>query len=225
MSGLDAHQRLRLALDKTKALADRISDLIVLSEHNRLIVYSPTLTGQIPRSFAANAFNSLQQSMLRMELVQICTFWDRPDATLHHNSVLTVHALIDDDEVIETHLRAIQSDWPFGNAQVDDARRSLTELRRQIAEVASSPILSRVRNVRDKHLAHALDKTRAEQRGVVEPAKYGDEKVLLEKTEQVVEALYLWLNGTNFDLAHNRSMHRRHVEELWTNCTFSIPGR
>lgn len=225
ISGLDALERLRLAKSKTKALADRVVDLIVLSEHNRVIAYSDTFAGQIPRSFAANAFNALRRSTLRMELIQICTFWDKPDETLSHNSVPTIHLLIDDDDVIEAHLRDIQSDWPFGDAQVEDARRYLAGLRHQIAKIVSSPILARVKNLRDKHLAHSLDKTKAERRGIVEPAKFGDEGVLVEQTEQVVEALHLWLNGSDFDLAQSRSMHRRHVEELWSNCIFSVPQR
>jgi hypothetical protein len=52
--------------------------------------------------------------------------------------------------------------------------------------------------------------------------KYGDEKALLSTTTTVMESLYLWLTGTNFDLQENRSLKRKQAEDLWNNCTFTI---
>ena len=67
-----------------------------------------------------------------------------------------------------------------------------------------------------------MEKTIAETRAAVAPMKYGDEKALLSTTTTVMESLYLWLTGTNFDLQENRSLKRKQAEDLWNNCTFTI---
>ena len=85
---------------KIKHVVDRISGLLALAESNALIVYSPLLSGQIPASTAGHAFNVFQRAMHGFEIVQLCALWDRADPTLAHNSIPTVHALIDHDDVI-----------------------------------------------------------------------------------------------------------------------------
>gem|GEM_PF-2012890 len=251
---MDAPARVELAKVKITNVVERISALLALAEHNALIVYSPLLAGQIPASTAGHAFNVFQKAMHNHEIVQLCALWDKPDATLAHNSIPTVHALIDDDAVIEELLAEVRGFWPSiptqvvkvegsriddeeieailadynrrtGEEEADKARIDLARLRSEIPATISSPMFVSVKNMRDRYLAHALDGTRAEKRGEVVPMKYGDERKLLEITTDAIETLYLWVKGTHFDLDDNRKLQARYAQALWGNCRFEIEPR
>jgi hypothetical protein len=227
---------------KIKNVVDRISGLLALAESNALIVYSPLLSGQIPASTAGHAFNVFQRAMHGFEIVQLCALWDRADPTLAHNSIPTVHALIDHDDVIALLVEDVRDFWPDDpasaaaealasynsstrEAEARKAMDALTELRRLVPATLSSALLLSVRNARDRDLAHALELTRAEERAPVAPMKYGDEQELLKITTRVMEDLYLWITGTNFDLAENRRLQRKRAEALWKHCVFQIDPR
>ena len=76
--------------------------------------------------------------------------------------------------------------------------RRLEDTIKAARETAAFPRLRSVRNLRDK-LAHRLKKTRAEKGpSTVNQAKYGDEKVLLQETINIVNGLHLSINGTNW---------------------------
>jgi hypothetical protein len=46
----------------------------------RFVLYSDTLSSQIPTSFAANAFNVFQRGMHQFEIVRLCALWDSWDS-------------------------------------------------------------------------------------------------------------------------------------------------
>lgn len=251
---MDAKTRVDLARVKIKNVVDRISALLLISEQNALIVYSPLLAGQIPASRAGHAFNSFQHAMHGYEIVQLCALWDKPDHTLAHNSIPTVHALIDDDNVIDALVSDVSAHWcqrgarvykdaeklvdeQTAGAMIEDfnrrqgdkeaakAKDELSRMREKIPEIVASTTLMSVKNMRDRFLAHALEETFAEKRGQVAPMKYGDERKLLEFTTDAIETLYLWVTGTNFDLAENRRLQAKYARALWENCSFDIDDR
>ena len=76
-------------------------------------------------------------------------------------------------------------------------------------------------NVRHKHLAHSLSKTKLERKRVA-PMKYGHERKLLSKTLPIVEALHCWIKGTSFRFADSQKNARNYAEALWKHCTFDI---
>ena len=49
-----------------------------MHELNAVVIYSQKLSEQIPRSYAAHAFNQFQRSMHLFELVRLCAMWDGP---------------------------------------------------------------------------------------------------------------------------------------------------
>ena len=75
---LSVSERIARARAKMEKVLDHFINLVALHENNELIVFSPTLAGQIPRSYAANAFNVFQHVMHDFELVRLCALWDRP---------------------------------------------------------------------------------------------------------------------------------------------------
>jgi hypothetical protein len=166
------------------------------------VLYTPTLSRQVPTSFAANAFNVFQQGMHQIEIVRLCALWDR--AETEKENVPTIIELIDHPDVIEALAQETASYWAgtsgsvinpssdpelraleaealqsaneqFGEEQAQEAR---DELRQAIADsrtLLASPKHASIMNLRDKHLAHSLSNTRREKAGPVPPVKYGDE--------------------------------------------------
>ena len=92
-------ERIRLAKAKMTKVIDHFLYVIELHANNSFVVFSPVLASQIPRSYAANAFNVFQRSMHQIEIVRLCAIWDGID--LDKENIPTVVALIDDDEIIE----------------------------------------------------------------------------------------------------------------------------
>jgi hypothetical protein len=82
-----------------KKLIDHFLYVVELHANNSFVVFSPALASQIPRSYAANAFNVFQRSMYQIEIVRLCALWDGVD--LDKENIPTVVKLIDDDEIIE----------------------------------------------------------------------------------------------------------------------------
>jgi hypothetical protein len=76
-------------------------------------------------------------------------------------------------------------------------------------------------NIRHKHLAHSLTKTKLEKRRIAH-MKYGDERKLLSKSLPIVEALHRWINGKGFSFANSQDIARNKAEALWKRCTFDI---
>ena len=97
ISNLPISERVQLAEKKTRRIVKELRWLIDLHENNALVSYSPVLADQIPRSFAAKAFNVVQTSMLHFEIVRLCTLWDRCD--VEKFSIPTVVELVDDAEL------------------------------------------------------------------------------------------------------------------------------
>lgn len=231
--------RVELAKVKIANVVNRISGLLAVAEQNALIVYSPLLSGQIPPSTAGHAFNAFQKAMHSYEIIQLSALWDKPDGSLAHNSIPIVHALVDDDAVIEQVVENVRRFWPSlpaddalaeyhrqtGDEEAGKALAALTQLRGEIPVILTSSLYVSVKNMRDRYLAHALDETRAEKRGQVAPMKYGDEQLLLKHTTDIIEILYLWMTGTHFDLAGNRQLQAKYALALWSKCRFDIAPR
>ena len=222
---LSKPDRIRLAKAKMKKVLDHFLYVIELHSNNSFVVFSPVLTSQIPRSYAANAFNVFQRSMYQIEIVRLCAIWDSVD--LEKVNIPTVIALIDDAEIIETLVDETRSqhqdrrDQQFAEERASLARAGLLKVIADARIVLSSTGLAAIMNVRDKHLAHSLETTRREKNGPVQPMKYGDETKLLDASTPILEHLYCWVNGTHFSIEDSQKIDQKNAEALWTGCKFT----
>jgi hypothetical protein len=241
-------ERIRIAKEKTQRVVDHLHYLLELHENNAIVLYSSTLSRQIPTSFAANAFNVFQQGMHQFEIVRLCALWDGVD--LEKENVPIVIELIDHADVIEALAEEIvsqhrdvpvyiaptddperdkliaeaaqRSEEQFGQAQAQKARQDLDKAIKNSRTILASAKHASIMNLRDKHLAHSLSNTRWEKAGPVPQVRYGDERDMLNDTLPIVEALYCWVNGTHLSFEVSRSIDRRNAEALWNKCTFNI---
>jgi hypothetical protein len=242
-------QRIEFAKARIKRVVDHLLYSIEIHANNSFIVYSPTLSSQIPRSYAASAFNVFQRSIYQFEIVRLCSLWDR--AEFEKENIPTVVEMIDDDAIIEMladearlpwdgngfglmnpssdpELRElekqalIETDKQFGLQQAQRARVGLREVITEVRATLASPQLRSVMNIRDKHLAHNLTETRREQHQPIAPIESGYETELLERSIPIVERLYLWVNGTSFSIKDSQNIDQENAEALWSGCEFSV---
>src|SRR5262245_63755995 len=94
-------ERVEAAKQKTERVVDHLLQLIALHENNAIVVHSDALALQIPRSYAANAFNIFQQSLYRFEIVRLCALCDRAWPDLSLESIPTIVELIAYANVID----------------------------------------------------------------------------------------------------------------------------
>jgi AbiU2 len=240
---MSVENRIKAAKEKTKRVLDHLLYLLELHENNAIIFYSPTLSSQIPTSYAANAFNVIQRGLHQFEIVRLCTLWDR--AELNRENIPTIIALINHPDVIEALAQETLSQWSSSGAHIaeedpelraylerrdkqlgeEQAEKARVELRKAFDDAGAmrqSPKLTGIMNLRDKHLAHSLSQTYREQKGPIEPMRHGDERDVLEKTLPLVEALYCWVNCCSFSLEDSRNIHRKNAKALWMHCRFEI---
>jgi hypothetical protein len=242
-------ERIQAAKVKTDRVVDHLLYLLALHENNAIIVYSDTLSSQIKRSFAANAFNAFQGGLHQFEIVRLCALWDRAGAD--KENIPTIIELIKPPVVIEAFAQEMLRHWSgiggdIMNASEDhelsalanaalqrrneelgqrEAQRARDELRQAITEVCrilDLPKLTSIMNLRHKHLAHSLTETNLEKAGPVAPVKYGDERALLFETLPIVQTLHRWINGKDFSFANSQEIARNNAEALWKRCTFDI---
>ncbi len=102
-------ERVKTAKEKTERVVDHLLYLLALHENNAIVLYSPTLSSQIPTSYAANAFNVFQRALHQFEILRLCALWDR--AELDKESIPTIIELIDHNDVIESLVQETASHW------------------------------------------------------------------------------------------------------------------
>jgi len=183
-------ERVRIAKEKTRRVVDHLHYLLELHENNAIVLYTPTLSQQIPESFAANAFNVFQQGMHQFEIVRLCALWD--SVKREKENIPTIIELIDHPDVIEAlaqetasyhqsvggevlnpspdpELRALEaqafqrSNQEFGQQQAQKARAELRKAIDDSRAIIASTRLASIMNLRDKHLAHSLSETWSEK--------------------------------------------------------------
>lgn len=250
--GLTTDQRVERAKAFTNRLIDHTRELIAAAENNAVVLYSDLLSAQIPKSYAANAFNEMRRSMQFYHLVRLCAVWDK--AKSGRESIPTVVALLADSQVrnrlaeetydyhasqaeplsptptndpVEADL--LSAHWKSycvrrAEEERDRVRRWLSFTTRIAPRVEARFLTNNLRPLRDGYLAHNLDPSAD---GVRSPAKlhYGDEAKLLSITVRVVDRLHLAINGTCFDWEAVRMHSKRNANEFWSSISFTASSR
>jgi AbiU2 len=117
--------RVQAAKVKTERVVDHLLYLLALHESNAIIVYSDTLSSQIRRSLAANAFNVFQGGLHQFEIVRLCALWDRagPD----RESIPTIIELIDLPDSIESLAQETLAHWSGIGGDIMDSSDEMTK--------------------------------------------------------------------------------------------------
>jgi hypothetical protein len=251
VADLSTEERIKRAQSKTQTLVDNAIHLLGLHEANRIIVYSPTLAAQIPKSYAANAFNLFQDASIRFEIVRLCAVLENCRSNdLDMISIPAVIQLIDDDAVLTALEEKELSHWSgvgarvygqgedeetqrviseaihasniaFGKKQGAKTRMRLSSAIRWMKSLETSSRLKSVRNLRNKHIAHTLEQTSSEKTEPIKMMVYADERRLLWKAITIIGALHLGVNGTSFSWGESVKIARKNASLLWNGCRFT----
>lgn len=245
-SGLTTADRVDRAKEKTSKLVDNMRHWIALREC-RLGLFQAKVHLQIPRSYAANAFNLMTEALFRSEVVRLCTFWDKP--SLDRESIPTVIALVADKEVRRMLAREAYDAFAQSEPSIlGDHGAEETKVLQQIlaadakdqgryecksclsnlqsAKLKASGVLDSAEfrgllAIRDHQIAHSLKPSQTAS-DVMKDVRYGHEAVILDKTLAIVQSLHLAINSGNFDFEERKSYAARDAAELWANCSFSF---
>lgn len=247
---LSDEQRIERAKDLTNKLVDHARGLLAAAENNAVVLYSNTLSSQIPRSYAANAFNELQRSMHFYFLVRLSALWDKPSydreslpsllALLNKTSVkqrfandtYKYHSTLaeprDLDPSTDPEERKIRAEY-WERERLSRAAREKAKVERWIDCVTRiAPLVEKryvadgLRPFRDGYIAHNLDAA-VVNKGDPMKLRYGDEAKLLRLTIRAVDRLHLALNGAGFAWNSAQEQASRNANELWSSCSFRIP--
>src|SRR6266478_3998818 len=161
LSRMTTENRIKLAKEKTNRVVDHVRYLLELHENNEIVLYSNTLSSQIPTSYAANAFNVFQRALHQIEIVRLCALWDR--AGIDKENIPIIVEAVDHPDVIGMLVEETRSHWQHKGgviftAQSDDpqliaaateaARRSDEQFGQQQATAAQDDLRAAIKKVR-----------------------------------------------------------------------------
>lgn len=210
--------------DRAIKLSGEIVDLIglVISAHaaNRIVSYSDHIASQVGRSYAANALNDLQRSLIEIEILRLVRIWDAPD--IDRICIPTAYWLTRDPAVraiLDERNTDILEPYEGYRAEHLARQRGLwRRLDRVMPLVADSDLLKRLRNFRDKRLAHWLTQSKADKTGAIKPAVYGLERRILDRTITVAHVLGMAVRATHFDFKGQREIATHNAKAFWHGC-------
>jgi hypothetical protein len=204
------------------------------------------------RSYAANAYHTFTRGLQEIELVRLCSLWDRGERDAF--SIPTVIDLIDNDDVIdcisrlagETRRYVLDPERPLGETEEhreflrkalvrmgereerQERRRMCVVTRRTIQEarqIAGSEMLRNVVNFRNEYIAHATGLTRRERdqgNGPLPLPNLGNETELPAKTLKIIERLDHCVRDVSFMWDDSRAIEKRNAEYLWHGVTIKV---
>lgn len=251
-SNEDRISRAKAVLD---GLVSHTVNLIMVHEANSIVLYSKKLESQIPRSYAANAFNQFRHSLHLFELIRLCAIWDNYGTD--RESIPTVADLMLKPELIDVvlqetydntvnekppntvgrdsivaHEGAEKSWWQADRSSVADEMKKASKVRfdsalSKISTIRDSPELKKLQGFRDKFIAHNLIFHEETDNDVAKIDAYMHryEDRLLEETIDILTDLHSALNRTCFDWKGSKEIGKRRARDLWNNCSFDIPER
>ncbi len=188
-------ERLFIARNRLGETAGTLRDLFWLTAQRRAYV-SSDLTHD-----ASPAADYLLRTVVHYEVVQLCRLWDGFDA--HGFSLPTLRAILDAKSV-RTELQAnvaaylkygmrSPSEGDVGGKTEEHIRDFFDDALGTIREVENSDQLKRVRNYRDKHIAHPIYATRAERRSNTQQPSQTDVEYIVESSVALVWLLQVAL--------------------------------
>ena len=219
----DAQTRISEARRLTACVVDHLQYLLDIHENNAIVLYSNTLSKQIPKSYAANAFNVFREAMHQIEVVRICALLDQ-GTSIKRESIMTVIELIDDPKVLEALAEQARGGHPkpVADQRAERAHARLKDAIKKARETRNSNIMKEIRNLRDKHVAHYLAEKAEQTENSSASMKHGDEGPVIETAIAIVETLNSYVNDVSLSFEDCRAIDQKCATALWNACTFTI---
>jgi hypothetical protein len=189
------------------------------------------------------------KTLLHFQIVQVCRLWDDFDA--NGFSLPTLASLLDDRDVlllVEQGFRLkLAKPEPDNRSNISrllnlpepeeegereapspDISKKMATFKGALASIhqrAQSPELERMRNHRNKNIAHPVYRTRAEHQRVISKAGSGDMRAIIDTTVEVMPILEAAFLPLATDYAALRTQARADAGALFSRVFFLAPDK
>ncbi len=227
-------EKVILAQTRLERVLDHLLLLIDLHEINQ-ISYGTNF--EVPTQIA-RSFRIVSSSLYKYELIRLYALWDIGDGEEESLSVVAKHAAdknvrrrlkeieaqfwnrsVDlDAEDLETEKLICDSENHFGAERAIEMDELLEGALLRIEEIKKSPALQALKENRDKFLAHALNKSRAEiKNGGIRPWSRGMERELIDASVSIASDLLASVGKKSFDLDAQREKAAARAVSFWSS--------
>jgi hypothetical protein len=224
-------ERIFVATSRLQSLEVHLLELIRLDEQTRSLQAAPFLK-QIPKH--TRALDELLDTIRAFQALQVCRIWDRVDPAGF--SLPTVGALLSSEEVLSI-LRAdleeklLDKVVDYGPPRFKMAAELTSGLAKAVKAVANhdqSEQMKRLRNWRDRRLAHPIYRTRAERNGPIEKLRWADVTASLDVAGISIIAITRALRPDpkgGIDWEQTRAGTRDQCNAFFHSLSFTPPGK
>lgn len=235
-SHLTAEERLFVGAQRIHRTGALVTEVVRLNEQTRAFFRSD-FYGMA--QMEAQGADTLLQTILHYEVVQLCRLWDKFDA--YGFGLPTMALLLKDSEVfplirlnLEQHHKPVI--WPSGGGILGDSHLpesvlssppdfdsridELEDALKRVFKVSDSAEMKRVRNYRDKRIAHPLLRTQAEIGKTIPDARSADLDGIVNETVAIMTTLESVLLATYSDYEETRQAARSEAEEFMSRVEY-----
>lgn len=182
----------RLRLERTK---DLITEVINL--HAQRLALLPAFDRYFEAPPSAPIF-TFMMTITQFEISHVCRLWDKPE--LSGFGLPSIGALLESPEVFDAIAKIAEGKTPGSPENPAKIERLRTAIE-AISEAENSEQIHRVRNHRNKFIAHPVVKTREERRKSFEIARTDDTEFLINTAIRVASTLAWAESGEELDYA------------------------
>jgi hypothetical protein len=220
---MNIHDPTILALRaKVRAAHEEFDQAMACHEAWKPAAYDEALHQRIGRSYAANTFLVVRQTLRREMLLALTRLWDNDSRAVGMKSIANA---LRDGRVLdalaaecEEHWRSLHSETEFVRKQSGDLRQRATEAIAIIGSYAEGgpryATLEKLITLRNKHLAHR--QVKPEPAEVVGPDATDEEiELFYQDMSQLIHLLRLAVEDTHYNPEETAKIRRRHAALFW----------
>ena len=229
---------------KLEVIEDALLFITNLHANNEIVLFSPLISTQVGNSHAAHAFNVVQRALFELEVTRLLAVWDVPrvgEVNSTKNSFPAIAKLLEAQHVkngLVCNVRQAHAAGPVINVNLSPnalnvvklnwasdaalmASKKIDEVIQRIGVIATSNDMLKLRNFRDKHIAHLLEQTNREQKSgtaIAMPKFAAQNDLLIASLALHADILTIvklqWMDWSVWTDTCNRN-----ASYLWNSCT------
>lgn len=226
---LSTLQRLSVAKERLERLKDHLSFALAARESNVQLL-SARIRMQIPKSRAANCYNTLLISQLRHEVICLTAMWDSAGTDL--NSIPALLMLLNDAKVEKEIVARAEAQYGHSadnsdiSAYIDQRRKeekqrsmgSLKELKILAGTFPKNARFKKVIDFRNETIAHTLSKANSK----ISINNIPKTKGFWDITMKCVSLLDYLISNKSMDWNGTEKIHRRNAHLFWKSVKFNL---
>ncbi|QRM28383.1 hypothetical protein [Microvirga sp. VF16] len=209
IAALSPLERINISLTHLDHAHRLLHEAINYSEQRRAIL--PTLAEFWHDNMPRPVF-TLLVTVTNFEVSSVCRLWDK--AALPKFGLPTIAALLDDPNVLEIVEEQLSTTHQSAEVLRSELSR-IDEAISTIKEIEASDQIMRVRNFRDKFIAHPLLWTYNDQKAAIELIKDGDTDALVVAAISTMTRLMSVARGEPLDYLHLQEREREESKRFF----------